>query len=493
MEEKTLNTKEPYTKEKLVLMAEKLISLKITFGQLDKDKKYLKDGNKGDLGQLVEDCWFGQKPHSDPEPDFKEAGIELKVSPYYETKNGVSAKERLVCDIINYKNESLSNKTFFESSFWHKCRNILLLSYKHDKKGGKEDTNIDIQKKDLFVDKFALIEGYPEEDLLIIQQDWEIIISKIRAGKAHEISEGDTKYLGACTKGDTAAKSLVKQPFNDDILAKQRAYSLKTTYMTKLLRKYIFGEEESEHVITDISQLKSDSFENIIIKRIMRYQGWTEEEIAETSGVNTKAKQHYACMTNYMIGLGKTPRKCEEFESANIQVKSLHVKSNGSIKESISFPYFRFKDLITQEWETSDLYNEVVSARFLFVIYKIDELGVTRLEAAKFWNMPIQDTEEVHKVWSKTIEEVKKGAGLQKVNKGEKEIVTNTLPGLSFNRVAHVRPHTNRSAYKLKDGTIIGNLRKDGDELPNGEWMTKQCFWLNAKYVGKVIKNLLDD
>ena len=263
--------------------------------------------------------------------------------------------------------------------------------------------------------------------------------------------------------------------------------------MTKLLRKYIFGEEESEHVITDISQLKSDSFENIIIKRIMRYQGRTEEEIAETSGVNTKAKQLYACMTNYMIGLGKTPRKCEEFESANIQVKSLHVKSNGSIKESISFPCFSFKDLITQEWETSDLYNEVVSARFLFVIYRIDELGVTRLEAAKFWNMPIQDTEEVHKVWSKTIEEVRKGAGLQKVKKGEKEIVTNTLPGLSFNRVAHVRPHTNRSAYKLKDGTIIGNLKKDGDELPNGEWMTKQCFWLNAKYVEKVIKNLLDD
>ena len=47
--------------------------------------------------------------------------------------------------------------------------------------------------------------------------------------------------------------------------------------------------------------------------------------------------------------------------------------------------------------------------------------------------------------------------------------------------------------FKLKDGTIIGNLRKDGDELPNGEWMTKQCFWLNAKYIEKVIKNLLDD
>ena len=106
--------------------------------------------------------------------------------------------------------------------------------------------------------------------------------------------------------------------------------------------------------------------------------------------------------------------------------------------------------------------------------------------------MPIQDTEEVHKVWSKTIEEVKNGAGLQKVKKGKKEIVTNPLPGLSFNRVAHVRPHTNRSAYKLKDGTIIGNLRKEDDELPNGEWMTKQCFCL-CKVYRESDKNLLDD
>lgn len=92
---------------------------------------------------------------------------------------------------------------------------------------------------------------------------------------------------------------------------------------------------------------------------------------------------------------------------------------HGNIKESISFPYFRFKDLITQEWETSDIYNDVVSARFLFVIYRIDEQGVTRLETAKFWNMPNQGSEEVHKVWSKTIEEIKNGAGLKKVKKGE--------------------------------------------------------------------------
>ena len=53
-----------------------------------------------------------------------------------------------------------------------------------------------------------LVDGwqYPDEDLKIIKQDWEFINQKIKKGKAHELSEGDTFYLGACTKGSTALK-----------------------------------------------------------------------------------------------------------------------------------------------------------------------------------------------------------------------------------------------------------------------------------------------
>ena len=44
----------------------------------------------------------------------------------------------------------------------------------------------------------------PEKDLLIIRQDYETIIKKIKRGEAHLLSEGDTMYLGACTKGASA-------------------------------------------------------------------------------------------------------------------------------------------------------------------------------------------------------------------------------------------------------------------------------------------------
>ena len=51
---------------------------------------------KGGLGQAVEKFHYGYKPNSDAEPDFKEAGLELKCTPLKELKKdkSMAAKER---------------------------------------------------------------------------------------------------------------------------------------------------------------------------------------------------------------------------------------------------------------------------------------------------------------------------------------------------------------------------------------------------------------
>ncbi len=43
--------------------------------------------SKGGPGNLVEEHFFFYKPNSDQEADFKEAGLELKVTPYVQNKN----------------------------------------------------------------------------------------------------------------------------------------------------------------------------------------------------------------------------------------------------------------------------------------------------------------------------------------------------------------------------------------------------------------------
>ena len=60
-----------------------------------------------------------------------------------------------------------------------------------------------------------------------------LITNKIKIGKAHELSEGDTFYLGAATKGSKGG-NLRGQPYSK-ILAKQRAYSFKQGYVNHII------------------------------------------------------------------------------------------------------------------------------------------------------------------------------------------------------------------------------------------------------------------
>lgn len=71
------------------------------------------------------------------------------------------------------------------------------------------------------------------KDLLIIKQDYDVIINKISKGLAHTLSEGDTMYLGACRKGQKG-DSLMPQHGNEQG-APRRAWSLKTAYMRTVL------------------------------------------------------------------------------------------------------------------------------------------------------------------------------------------------------------------------------------------------------------------
>lgn len=86
---------------------------------------------KGSVGTVIEESWFGYQPNSESEPDFPEAGVELKVFPFIIGRKGLRAKERLVCNIIDYMEEY--KRSFPESSFWHKCQTMLLMPYEYQK------------------------------------------------------------------------------------------------------------------------------------------------------------------------------------------------------------------------------------------------------------------------------------------------------------------------------------------------------------------------
>lgn len=447
-----------YTREEVLEIANMLVGK--TFGELNNYQIKAELYNKGSHGHILEENVFHYGINSNSAPDFAEAGIELKVTPYKINKNGkLSAKERLVLNIINYLEEY--KNSFYESHFWYKNKLIEIVWYLHEE--GKSKNEFKITNSLLF--------QFPKEDLPIIIHDWTTIINKIKEGRAHEISEADTMYLGACTKGANAL-SVRKQPFSN-IMAKQRAFCLKASYMTQLVRDYI-GKENLERL--NLSYTGEKSFESEIEESLMKFKGMSVNKLAKMFNFNSTVKSLNELILARMLGINGKVSNTEEFIKANIVPKTIRINKNGSIKESMSFSTFKFEKIIDENWENSELYEMFSTTKWMFAVFKeID--GEYYFDKIKFWNMPLSILDnEVKQVWNKTRDVILDGNIVREIKNGKR--ITN-FPGMSENDYCHVRPHAQNAndTYKLPVT----------DKLTGLDEYTKQCFWLNNTYILKIL------
>ena len=407
---------------------------------------------KGGLGEIIEERFFHYQCNNDSRPDFDKAGVELKVTPYKINKNGsIAAKERLIITMIDYF--SVVKEKFEDSHMWNKARLILLIYYLYQQ---------EIRSRLDYRIGYAKLFSPPETDIKIIKNDFKIIVEKIKSGKAHELSEGDTMYLGAAPKAATS-RDRRKQPFSSE-LAKPRAFAFKNSYMTYVLNNYIVpGKDTYESIIKDGIE---DNFENYVVEKINAYRDYTVESLCREFQIEFERKpKNLEAMLAYRM-LGIKGNHAEEFEKANIVVKTIRIGKNNTIKESMSFPTFKFKELIEEEWETSTFGTYLSETRFFFVVYKFDKNDMLRLKGCQFWNISYTDLEnEVQKVWNRTKQVLIDG--LQIEHRNGKNY--NNFPNASENPVCHVRPHAQNA--------------QDTYELPDGRQYPKQCFWLNNHYI----------
>ena len=404
------------------ILKEELVSI----GEID---------NKGGLGQLVEQYLFGIQTNSESEPDFMPAGIELKVTPYKKIKGGkLSAKERLVLNIINYMDEWKND--FRHSHFWMKNNTIQLLWY-----------------------------------LWEPNKDFKNIVNKIKEGKAHELSEADTMYLGACTKGANS-NSKREQPFND-IHAMQRAFCFKTSYMTQLVRKYIGDYSDVEKVLKGTK----DSFNQYVLEVVNEFKGKSQKELMREFNIDSKAKNINSMIISRMFNVQRKLADTEEFQKANIIPKTIRIEENGRIKESISFPAFKYTELINQNWEDSDLREQLETTKYMFFVFKKTK-GEYIFKGIKLWNMPETDIEtSVMEMWKKTYNAISTGNIVKSITNKKRK--TN-FPGMSENKVCHVRPH----GRNAKDTAPL----PVADKLTGATKYTKHCFWINNSYIKKIVE-----
>ena len=428
--------------------------------------------SKGRLGQVVEEEFFGYNINSVKDADFKEVGVELKVCPLKQIKKneksdvlrlreGIAAKERVVLSIINYMD--IYNEIWDTNTLMKKLSKILFMFYMYEKDKRIEEYIFNI---------ISLWEP-SESDLEVIKSDWNIILSKINEGKAHEISEGDTMYLGACTKGSTAEKSKRKQPFSD-VMAPQRAFCLKNSYVNSIIdellnRKYYSKNKNKELYI------EGKTFDKIILDRLNIEIGKNLKDIMSQLEINRerKAKNFINLVVNDIFEkkFGARINEIIEFEKSNIEVRTVLIKNNGMPKESMSFDLINYTEILEENWEDSDIRQRFENKKILWVVFKTEknyskqsELNLEDivLHKIKFWNMSIEDLDNDMKyVWQDTVNKIKNG-------------IYNDFIKISDNKKFHVRDK--------------GRNSNDCMLTPQGTFEKKRAFWLNASYIKEIIE-----
>ncbi len=420
---------------------------------------------KGSLGQMVENIFFLLETNSNPAADFSEAGMELKCTPLKKSKQDeYLIKERLVCNMINYC--EVVKEDFEHSHFYSKCQLMLLLFYLHQ----KNCDNLDLE----FI--FSVLWKLPEKDLLIIRHDYEVIIDKIKQGKAHELSEGDTMYLGACRKGQKG-ESLMKQPNNPDVDAPRRAFSLKMAYMRTVLDYVVQSGKNAVSNIVGVQSelvstkaLRQHSFDDILLSRFKPFLNMQFEKIAKRKKVNisNNPKNKFAMVANAIASSTKCSNvnRSEEFLKAGLTMKTIRVQANGIIKEAMSFENIDYIEVAEcEDWYDSRLY-ELFSSRFMFVIFKEQNTGKEDyvLDDVFFWTMPQSDLELAKEYWNHIKENVLS-------DHISEEYWWKGTDKKKF----HVRPKAQKAT--------------DLAPTPNGKEAKKFCYWFNNDYVREIVDN----
>lgn len=398
--------------------------------------------NKGDLGSLLETFYFEHRPASNSGPDFEEAGLELKATGVVPHKVlRYKAKERLVLTMINF--EEIVNEKWETSTLLKKCQQMLIMFYLYQKQ-------VDVINRKFVID--PILYRMYEWDLAQIRADWEAIRTKVIEGKAHELSEGDTVYLGAARKGSGGPNEPLRSQPNSSVGAKARAFSFKAPYVDAL----IAGEKILPAVL-DISE--KVSFEEAVRRRFSEFEGQTVAEIAASFGLaktSNSQKGFHRQIAVKMLAAGGS--SIPELDRSGIELKTIRLGRNGKPRESMSFPGFKFLDIVNEVWEESSFF-EKIEKKFLFVVF---EPAASReiFRTAFLWNMPYVDRLEAQRVWEDTKRRV--------------AIDASDLPGMTESPVAHVRP-------KGKDGN-------DKIPTPQGGMYLRQAFWLNSSYIHSVVQ-----
>ncbi len=403
---------------------------------------------KGDVGAIVE-AYFSIPPNTSPLPDFPGAGIELKTVPLFARSREVVVKERTFIAKIDY--HALAGEEWTRATVRKKLQKVLFVFYRWA-------PAVDISA---FTVEHVLLWSPDDRTLPFLETDWRTVRDKVRGGQAHLISEGDGRILGAATKSATGADRQ-RQPFSAE-LAKPRGWALKPTFVRSIFVESTVPDRQLESLVDAIGANAGTDFERQVLDHFDRYVGKRVGDVAALLGLpSTAAKHRAAIVVRRALGQRQPELRIKEFERLGIEIKIVRLAADARPYEAMSFPAFRYGELVAEQWEDSDLLARLNRLLVVPVEGRTKETSVDQcvIRAPFFWSPSGPELDGIRQEWEMFRAEV--AAGL-----------AGSLTPASGTRYIHVRP-------KARDST-------DTDDAPGLGPVVKKCFWLNQRFVQELV------
>ncbi|MFG6372862.1 MAG: hypothetical protein K1W04_01745 [Oscillospiraceae bacterium] len=473
-----------------------------------------KESDKGLPGKIVEASYFGYELNNRQEADFETVGAELKTTAadYDSAMSRYKSGETVSVTQIDFRGPVETD--FYASHLYDKLKMLIVIFYHRDRS---------LPSKLSYEVFFASLFRPSEEDLAIIKSDYREIIQKISAGQAHMLSRSDGTYLSTAPKARRSTNMITPYYGGERIV--KRSYTLRKEYVNVILDGYYLRSEPEERLITDIRELERMSFTQIVQNRFQQYIGCNIWDIAGTLNVHAEQTRDVFGFPDIPIGvmnkatlpvitarmLGLRSLKSEEFTKAGIVVKTVFFNRHGTNKEKFRLGDVDFieiyntpeqnieieiddngneEEIVRTGWEGSELFAQLDSIKYLFVVFQENADGDIVFKGSKMWAMSDEDIEEARRDWMDIKAVLTQGVQLTIGDDGR---TYNNFPGVAAARCIHLRPHGSKAFYVNTDGSSWGNGRiSDTEPLPDGRRMTRQSYWLNNSFVREIVHDLVD-
>jgi DNA mismatch repair protein MutH len=447
----------PANNQSVLEYAKRLIGQTLRPYLSEEDIDYLTSSRgKGAFGNYLEEAYFHIKNNNESRPDIEESGVEIKSGQVVIIRNNhYRLKERLKIAMIDYHN-SFDKGSLIESNLWPKLEKILLILFVCTEKNRVDQECM-----------FADILKWNEEDINQMSSDWAFMKELVNSGRANQLSEGLTWYLGASTAGASAS---VSKSAPGNVEASVRAFSLKNQYLNYKLG--FVAEPKGPSVAFKISSNKN--LDSHIVDNLKPFIGQTLDDVAKKINrlewTKSLAKNKNAKISRALLEEVANTRTADansnflQFKKSGLMERTVTLEESGKLRESISFPAFKWMELINEDvWEESGLYQAITN-KFFFTVFKKTKSSEAIFLGSFFWTMPESDVREMRKIWEDTKNNIANNC-------------YDCFAKISDGRVGHIRPHA-----KNKMDTAI---------TPQGEQRMKHSFWLNSGYILKIVNQQL--